>query len=100
MILDDVDQVTSEGGGPLSINDFELQSVLGRGAWGKVFRALHKPSGIVFALKRMKKRALIDEDVARLIVSERKLMSELLHPFICTLHGHFQNDIYLFMVLR
>jgi serine/threonine protein kinase len=48
----------------------------------------------------MKKRALIDEDLVRLIVSERKLMSELLHPFICTLHGHFQNELYLFMVLR
>ena len=100
MILDDVDQVAGEGGGPLSITDFELQSVLGRGAWGKVYRALHKPSGILFALKRMKKRALINEDLVRLIVSERKLMSELLHPFICTLHGHFQNELYLFMVLR
>lgn len=98
--LDDVDQVTGEGGKPLCRDDFELECVIGRGAWGKVYRARHKHSGIVFALKVMKKKALIDENLVRLIVSERQLMSELLHPFICTLHGHFQDETRLYMVLR
>jgi hypothetical protein len=100
VVLDDVDQVTGEGGQPLCPDDFELESVIGRGAWGKVYRAKHKPSGILFALKVMKKKALIDENLARLIITERQLMSELLHPFICTLHGHFQTASNLFMVLR
>ncbi len=98
--LEDVDQVTGEGGKPLCRDDFELESVLGRGAWGKVYRAKHRHSGIVFALKVMKKKAIIEENLTRLIVNERQLMSELLHPFICTLHGHFQDATRLYMVLR
>ena len=117
VVLDDVDQVTGEGGRPLCPDDFELESILGRGAWGKVYvrkqlpslcfcnslnmyRALHKHSGIHFALKVMKKKAIVQENLTRLIISERQLMSELLHPFICTLHGHFQTESHLFMVLR
>jgi len=98
--LDDVDQVAGEGGRALGLGDFELQRVLGRGAWGKVYRARHIPSSLVFALKALKKQSLIEQKLTRLIITERQLMSELLHPFICTLHGHFQTDTHLYMVLR
>ena len=41
--LDDVDQVTGEGGRPLCPDDFELESILGRGAWGKVYASTAFP---------------------------------------------------------
>ena len=98
--MDDVDQVAGDGGKPLCLTDFELQRVLGRGAWGKVYRAQHRHSGLSFALKALKKKSLIEQNLTRLVILERQLMSELLHPFICTLHGHFQTETHLYMVLR
>jgi len=98
--LEDVDQVTGIDGAPLSVDDFELLCTLGRGAWGKVFAARHKHTNITFALKIMRKNALVEQSVVRMIVRERRLMSELLHPFILTLHGHFSTPTKLYMVLR
>ncbi len=90
-------------GRALSIADFELLQVVGVGAWGKVFHALYKHStrcGTTYAIKVMKKNVLIMQGVGSLVVQERRLMSELLHPFILTLHGHFSTPSKLYMVLK
>ncbi len=97
--LEEVDQVTGLDGAPLSVDDFELLSQLGQGAWGKVVAARHKHSNIVFALKIMKKKMLVVQGDAKYIIRERKIMSELLHPFILNLHGHFSTPTKLYMVL-
>jgi serine/threonine protein kinase len=73
--------------------------VLGKGAWGKVLAARHKHTNITFALKIMKKSLLVEQGDARYIIRERKIMSELLHPFILNLHGHFSSSTKLYMVL-
>ena len=72
---------------------------MGQGAWGKVVAARHRHSNIIFALKIMKKKMLVEQGDARYIVRERKIMSELLHPFILNLHGHFSTPTKLYMVL-
>jgi serine/threonine protein kinase len=97
--LEEVDQVTGLDGAALSIDDFDLLSILGQGAWGKVVAARHRHSNIVFALKIMKKKMLIEQGDAKYIIRERKIMSELLHPFILNLHGHFSTPTKLYMVL-
>jgi len=97
--LEEVDQVTGLDGAPLSIDDFDLLSQLGQGAWGKVVAARHKHLNIVFALKIMKKKMLVVQGDAKYIIRERKIMSELLHPFILNLHGHFSTPTKLYMVL-
>ena len=97
--LEEVDQVSGPDGAALSIDDFDLLSLLGQGAWGKVLAARHKHSNIVFALKIMKKKMLIEQGDAKYIIRERKIMSELLHPFILNLHGHFSTPTKLYMVL-
>jgi serine/threonine protein kinase len=91
-------------GGALSMADFELLQVVGCGAWGKVFHAAYKhpaaKSDTTYAIKVMKKSVLVVQGISRLVVQERRLMSELLHPFILTLHGHFSTPTKLYMVLK
>lgn len=98
--LQEVDQVTGVDGSPLSLLDFDLLCVLGRGSWGKVVAARHKHTNITFALKIMKKQRIIEQHAASTIIRERKLMSELWHPFVLNLHGHFSTPTKLYMVLR
>ena len=96
--------LTGVDGGCLTMEDFDLQGVVGIGAWGKVFRATYKhaasKSGTTYAIKVMKKSVLYAQGISRLVVQERRLMSELLHPFILTLHGHFSSPSKLYMVLK
>jgi serine/threonine protein kinase len=42
---------------------------------------------------------LVEQKVANMIIRERKIMSELWHPFIVNLHGHFSSTTKLYMVL-
>ncbi len=90
-------------GRALSIADFDLLQVVGVGAWGKVFHATYKhatKSDTTYAIKVMKKSVLVMQGISKLVVQERRLMSELLHPFILTLHGHFSTPTKLYMVLK
>jgi serine/threonine protein kinase len=91
-------------GHALSIADFDLLQVVGNGAWGKVFHAVYKhspaKSDTTYAIKVMKKKVLVMQGISKLVVQERRLMSELLHPFILTLHGHFSTPTKLYMVLK
>jgi serine/threonine protein kinase len=98
--LEDVDQITGVDGSPLTIADFDLLCVLGQGCWGKVVAARHKHTNITFALKIMHKQRLFDQNAYSTIIRERKIMSELLHPFILNLHGYFSTSTKLYMVLR
>ncbi len=98
--LQDVDQVTGANASALSIDDFDLLCTLGQGAFGKVLAARHKHTNITFALKIMKKRLLVEHNAVNMIIRERRIMSELLHPFIVNLYGHFSTPTKLYMVLR
>lgn len=42
----------------MSIQDFKLGKKLGEGRFGTVFMAIHKPTGSIFALKRVPKATL------------------------------------------
>jgi len=96
--------LTGADGEALTMADFNLQGVVGIGAWGKVFRATYKhaanKSGTTYAIKVMKKSVLFEQGISRLVVQERRLMSELLHPFVLTLHGFFSSPAKLYMVLK
>ena len=40
---------------PMSINDFEVQEVKGHGKFGSVSKVIYKKTGMIFALKIIKK---------------------------------------------
>ena len=48
-----------EGTDKVSVADFELLKVLGRGSFGKVMQVRRKADGKVYAMKILKKKAMI-----------------------------------------
>jgi serine/threonine protein kinase len=46
----------------MSIDDFELITVIGTGSYGKVVLGMKKDSGKVYAIKALKKRDLIEKN--------------------------------------
>ncbi len=46
----------------ITIEDFELLKVLGRGAFGKVILAMKKPGSKLYAIKILKKDQIIELD--------------------------------------
>ncbi|KAG3136672.1 hypothetical protein PI126_g17712 [Phytophthora idaei] len=64
--------------GKMSVNDFELVTVIGRGACGKVLLVLKKDgadAGHLYAMKVLKKEWVMNKDLATQIWSRRRWQS-------------------------
>jgi len=81
------------------LEDFELLKVLGRGSFGKVMQVRKKTDGKVYAMKILKKRAIIARNQVEHTKEERKILQSLQHPFLMTLRYAFQSKEKLYFVL-
>lgn len=75
--------------------DFEQIKVIGRGGFSRVILVRKKDTGRLYAMKIMKKNKIIREKKLKPILSERKVLERMKHPFIIKLHWAFQSVSYL-----
>jgi serine/threonine kinase 32 len=59
---------------------FEYISIIGKGGYGRVWKALMKKKNKCYALKEMSKAKIIDKKSIGSIIFERNLLSEMNHP--------------------
>lgn len=83
----------------LSINDFTIRKVIGKGSYGKVLLVKKNDTGIVYAMKVLKKKAMIKRNQVQHIKAERQIMEIINHPFIIKLRYAFQNNAKLYLVM-
>lgn len=74
----------------LGPSDFEILAVIGQGAFGKVFQVKKKDTGVIFAMKVMKKNTILEKDHAQYVWSERDCLTAIQHPYIVPLYYSFQ----------
>ncbi|CAD8181434.1 unnamed protein product [Paramecium pentaurelia] len=65
--------------------------VLGQGAYGKVWKVTHKNTGMIRAMKQLKKSSLIVEEEQRLF-AEMNILKNLDHPHIVKLYELYQDQ--------
>ena len=58
----------------ISIEDFDLIKVLGRGAFGKVMLCEKKDTKEIFAIKSLRKEDIISRDHIEYLKTERKIL--------------------------
>jgi serine/threonine protein kinase len=73
----------------ITIGDFELIKVIGRGGFSKVLLCRKKDTGRLYAMKVIRKSKLIIENKVKPILSERSVLETIDHPFIIKLHWAF-----------
>jgi hypothetical protein len=78
----------------ISIDDFELLQVLGRGGYGKVMLVQRKLDGDLFAVKMIRKAQMTWQD-RRNCVIERSILAMNNHPFISRCHLHLYTALFL-----
>ena len=66
--------------GKVNRASFEYISIIGKGGYGRVWKALMKKNKKFYALKEMSKAKIIDKKSVSSIVFERNLLSEMNHP--------------------
>ena len=73
----------------ITIGDYELIKVIGRGGFSKVLLCRKKDTGRLYAMKVIKKSKIIRENKVKPILSERSVLESMDHPFIIKLHWAF-----------
>jgi len=83
-----------------SIEDFEIVRVVGVGGSGRVIQARHRPTGEMRAVKVMSKARLFQQEQRlQRVITEKRILARLQHPFVVSLHWAFQTGTHLFLVL-
>lgn len=68
-----------------SIGDYELQELVGRGGMAQVYRARHKRSGEIYALKVLIGPAVLDDTIAARFRREAEVIQTISHPCVVRL---------------
>jgi len=84
----------------LSINDFVIESQLGAGQFGVVWKALEKYSNKHVALKVINKSLVSKPEDLQRLKREIAIQSRLRHVSICQLYGYFQDAKNVYIVLE
>ncbi|KAF1811914.1 serine/threonine-protein kinase-like protein [Eremomyces bilateralis CBS 781.70] len=83
-----------------SLGMFEIGKPLGKGKFGRVYLAREKSSGFVCALKVLHKTELQQGKVEKQVRREIEIQSNLAHPNILRLYGHFHDRDRVFLILE
>ncbi|KAF8454623.1 kinase-like domain-containing protein [Kalaharituber pfeilii] len=79
---------------------FEIGKPLGKGKFGRVYLAKDKLTGFVCALKVLHKKELQHAKVEKQLRREIEIQSNLRHPNILRLFGHFHDSSRVFLILE
>ncbi|KAI1393721.1 kinase-like protein [Hypoxylon trugodes] len=79
---------------------FEIGRPLGKGKFGRVYLARERTSGYICALKVLHKSELQQGRVEKQVRREIEIQSNLRHPNILQLFGHFHDSKRVFLILE
>jgi protein kinase A len=99
-------QQPSQGGslprvtkGKYSLADFDILRTLGTGSFGRVHLVQSKHNQRFYAVKVLKKAQVVKMKQVEHTNDERRMLSDVKHPFLITLWGTFTDTKNLYMVM-
>ncbi len=95
--MEDFDKIENVG---MTIEDFTLIKVVGKGSYGTVMLAKHNESSEILAIKMLKKSYLMKKKQVAHTITERFVLEALKHPFIVQMKYAFQNAEKLYFCLE
>eukprot|EP01124_Arcella_intermedia_P019699 TRINITY_DN2700_c0_g1_i2.p1 TRINITY_DN2700_c0_g1~~TRINITY_DN2700_c0_g1_i2.p1 ORF type:complete len:554 (-),score=108.40 TRINITY_DN2700_c0_g1_i2:624-2285(-) len=83
----------------MSINDFVVLGILGRGGFGEVFLSRKKDTGEVLALKKLAKKHFLKKNHVWKLKREREVMLKSESPWLMNLKYSFQSDKFVYLAM-
>ncbi|KAF4367049.1 hypothetical protein G4B88_016761 [Cannabis sativa] len=84
----------------ICVDDFELLTIIGRGAFGEVRLCREKKSGNIYAMKKLKKSEMLMRGQVEHVKAERNLLAEVGSHCIVKLYYSFQDAEYLYLIME
>jgi serum/glucocorticoid-regulated kinase 2 len=96
-----VKSVYAKDSNVVTLSDFEILKVIGRGSFGKVFLVQKKgDTSKIFAMKSLRKDVILDYDQVESTKLEKDILMQADHPFLVGMHYVFMTDQKIFFVMR
>jgi serine/threonine protein kinase len=77
-----------------TLSHYLIEKVIGKGGFSKVLLVRHKVTGLLYAMKVMRKDKIKKDNKVAQIMTERRILETLQagkHPFIVKIHSAFQS---------
>ncbi|KZN89250.1 Serine/threonine-protein kinase [Penicillium chrysogenum] len=84
----------------LHLGMFEIGRPLGKGKFGRVYLARERGTGFICALKVLHKDEIRQGRVEKQVAREIEIQSNLRHPNVLQLYGHFHDRKRIFLILE
>ena len=84
----------------VDISSFKIIELLGEGSFGKVYLVDHTKNKKKFAMKVLNKHKILSKNLINYIITERKILELLKHPFIVQLFYAFQTEEFLYLIIE
>nr|GLL42716.1 serine/threonine-protein kinase tricorner [Ipomoea trifida] len=84
----------------MGADDFELLTMIGKGAFGEVRICRENTTGHVYAMKKLKKAEMLRRGQVEHVKAERNLLAEVDSNCIVKLYCSFQDQEYLYLVME
>lgn len=82
-----------------TLASFDIKQTLGTGSFGRVHLVRHKQTNQFYAMKVLKKVEVVKHKQVEHTMNEKRILSQIEHPFLVSLHAFFQDSANLYMVL-
>ncbi|KAJ1726119.1 hypothetical protein LPJ61_005408 [Coemansia biformis] len=91
----------SPGRPRVTVDDFDVLKLIGKGGYGKVYLVQHKRTRRHYAMKVLGKASiLMQRRQITFTMTERSILSEVQHPFIVKLFYAFQSNSKLYLIME
>lgn len=85
----------------LKIEDYELLDLIGEGNYTQIFKAIHKPSNVVYALKKAEKSKLMKQERHLELFVERHCLRKLQEvKGVVDFFDNFQDPFHLYIAME
>ncbi|XWS76232.1 hypothetical protein CRYUN_Cryun01aG0157800 [Craigia yunnanensis] len=84
----------------MGADDFELLTIIGKGAFGEVRVCREKTTGQVYAMKKLKKSEMLRRGQVEHVKAERNLLAEVDSNCIVKLYCSFQDEEFLYLIME
>mmetsp|Transcript_23916 Transcript_23916/g.28937 ORF Transcript_23916/g.28937 Transcript_23916/m.28937 type:complete len:515 (-) Transcript_23916:172-1716(-) len=80
--------------------DYELLTIIGRGAFGEVRICRERDTQKIYAMKKLKKAEMVRRGQIEHVRAERNLLAEVNSPCVVKLYYSFQDEEYLYLIME
>jgi len=83
----------------VSVEDFDLLNLIGKGSFGKVMQVKKKDTGKIYAMKVLDKKHILAHNEVEHTLAEKNILQQIHHPFLVNLNFSFQTEDKLYFIL-